>query len=189
MKWTRRLRSPKELPKELRKLVWQRAGLLPTTEEDAVLRANAQSVVDCTVQMVKDVRLAWVHAAVEADKSKVNVAVLSEERLFEKFASEKLIEEDRGAWEAALKGDAAANQDARAALLRALWSREEVLANYNTALNFAEKRKNKEPKKEEAKQLVALIPPHIATAFGLPALDKFKNQKPANWKQIGRAHV
>lgn len=173
----------KELPKELRKLIWQRAGLLPTTEDDAVLRANAQSLVDHTVQMVKDVRLAWVHAAVEADKSKVNVTVLSEERLFEKFATEKLPEEERGAWEAALKGDAAANQDARAALLRALWPNEQVLANYNTALNFAEKHKTKEPKKDDAKQLVALIPAHVAVAFGLPALEKFKNQKPANWKQ------
>ena len=46
----------------------------------------------------------------------------------------------------------------------------------------------------------SLVPPEVSVAFGLPAAEKFKNQKPANWKsycsiaytlawQIFKAHV
>ena len=71
---------------------------------------------------------------------------------------------------------------ARGELLRALWSEAEVLSNYNEALIFAEKYAAKEPKKEEVQKLLSVIPPHMAVAFGLPGPEKFKHQKPANWK-------
>ena len=195
-----RLALTKELPAEIRKLVWERAGLLPTTDEDEVLKANAERLLQHTVNMVKEVRLAWVQAAVQEDKKKGNVAVLSDDRLFRQLLTEKLPEDERAAWEAALKGDSPATLSARAELLRGLWSDRDVLSNYNQALSFVEKYATKEPKKEEAQRLVGLVPSHIAVAFGLPGTEKFKHQKPSNWKsycsvafslawQIFKAHV
>eukprot|EP00435_Cladocopium_sp_Y103_P007050 s1814_g2.t1 len=37
---------------EIRKLVWERAGLMPTTEDDAVLKASAERLLQHTVNMV-----------------------------------------------------------------------------------------------------------------------------------------
>ena len=176
-----KLALTRNLPEEIRKMVWERAGLLPTTAEDEVLKANAARLVQHTADMVKEVRLAWVQAAVQEDKKKANVSILSEERLFGTLKTEKLPEADRQAWEAALKGDSPAQVAARAALLRDLWSDSEVLSKYDQALTWAEKFAQKEPKKEDALLLLSLVPPEVSVAFGLPAA-KFKNQKPANWK-------
>ena len=113
-----RLALAKELPAEIQKLVWQRAGLLPTTQEDAVLRANADRLLQHTVEMVKEVRLAWVQAAIHEDQQKQkNITLLSEEDFFKKIRLTALPEEDQAAWNAALKGDSADCRRARSKLL------------------------------------------------------------------------
>jgi hypothetical protein len=177
-----RLALTRGLPTEIRQMIWQRAGLLLTTEEDEVLKANAERLLQHTVEMVKEVRLAWVQAAVQEDKKKSNVTLLPEDRLFRELRTEKLSEEARADWEAALKGDSSASLRKRAELLRGLWQEDEVVSNYNKALTFAEKYAVKEPKKEQALGLVTLIPLEMAAAFGLPGPEKFERQKPANWK-------
>lgn len=177
-----RLALTRGLPTEIRQMIWQRAGLLPTTEEDAVLKANAERLLQHTVEMVREVRLAWVQAAVQEDKKKGNITLLPEDRLFRELRTEKLSEEARADWETALKGDSSASLRKRAELLRGLWQEDEVVSNYNKALTFAEKYAVKEPKKEQALGLVTLIPLEMAAAFGLPGPEKFERQKPANWK-------
>ena len=97
-----RLTMSKALPAELRKMVWERAGLLPSTENEEVLKANAERLVKHTFAMVKQVRLAWVQAAVQEDYKKTNIALLPEDKLFHHVMTEKFPEEDRAAWEAAL---------------------------------------------------------------------------------------
>eukprot|EP00439_Symbiodinium_sp_Y106_P007878 s8272_g1.t1 len=142
--------------------------------------------------MVKQVRLAWVQAAVREDNKKTNIALLPEDKLFHHVMTEKIPEEDRAAWEAALQEDTPESLHRRAVLLRALWDADAAIANYNKALTFAqtfatkEPKKDKaldlEPKKDKALDLVSLIPATAAAAFGLPPPEKFERQKPANWK-------
>eukprot|EP00439_Symbiodinium_sp_Y106_P031305 s8406_g3.t1 len=79
--------------------------LLPSTENEEVLKANAERLVKHTFDMVKQVRLAWVQAAVQEDYKKTNIALLPEDKLFHHVMTEKLPEEDRAAWEAALQED------------------------------------------------------------------------------------
>ncbi|CAE7352977.1 PIF1 [Symbiodinium sp. CCMP2592] len=70
-----RLAVSKALPAELRRMVWERAGLLPSTENEEVLKANAERLVKHTFQMVKEVRLAWVQAAVQLWQPEVMYAM------------------------------------------------------------------------------------------------------------------
>lgn len=196
-----RLALAKELPAEIQKLVWQRAGLLPTTQEDAVLRANADRLLQHTVEMVKEVRLAWVQAAIHEDQQKQkNITLLSEEDFFKKIRLTALPEEDQAAWNAALKGDSADCRRARSKLLKQGWTLEAVVENYNFALDFGTTYAKKEPKKEVILQLLQQIPSPLREAWGLPEEKKFQKQKPANWKtycsvaytlcwQIFKAHV
>ena len=177
-----RLTVSKALPAELRRMVWERAGLLPSTENEEVLKANAERLVKHTFDMVKQVRLAWVQAAVREDNKKTNIALLPEDKLFHHVMTEKLPEEDRAAWEAALQEDSPESLHQRAVLLRALWDAGAAVANYNKALTFAQTFATKEPKKEKALDLASLIPATAAAAFGLPPPEKFERQKPANWK-------
>ena len=142
-----RLTVSKALPAELRRMVWERAGLLPSTENEEVLKANAERLVKHTFDMVKQVRLAWVQAAVREDNKKTNIALLPEDKLFHHVMTEKLPEEDRAAWEAALQEDSPESLHQRAVLLRALWDADAAVANYNKALTFAQTFATKEPKK------------------------------------------
>ena len=176
------LRVSKALPAELRRMVWERAGLLPSTENEEVLKANAERIAKHTFEMVKEVRLAWVQAAVQEDQKKTNIALLPEEKLFHQVLTVKLPEESRAAWETALKENSPECLHQRAVLLRGLWDADAAIANYNKALTFAEEFAMKEPKKEKALDLVSLIPATVAAAFGLPPPEKFERQKPANWK-------
>ena len=153
-----RLTVSKALPAELRRMVWERAGLLPSTENEEVLKANAERLVKHTFDMVKQVRLAWVQAAVREDNKKTNIALLPEDKLFHHVMTEKLPEEDRAAWEAALQEDTPESLHRRAVLLRALWDADAAIANYNKALTFAQTFATKEPKKDKALDLVSLIP-------------------------------
>jgi len=196
-----RLALAKELPAEIQKLVWQRAGLLPTTQEDAVLQANAERLLKHTVEMVKEVRLAWVQAAIQEDQQKQkNITLISEEAFFKKIRLTAFPEEEQTAWNAALKGDSADCRRARGMLLKQGWALEAAVENYNLALDFGTKYAKKEPKKEEILQLLQQIPSPLREAWGLPEDTKFQKQKPAGWKtycsmaytlawQIFKAHV
>lgn len=196
-----RLALTKEFPAEIQKLVWQRAGLLPTTQEDAVLQANAERLLQHTVEMVREVRLAWVQAAVHEDQHKQkNIALISEEDFFKKIRPAALPEEEQAAWNAALKGDSPDCRRARSKRLKQGWELEAVLENYNFALDFGTKYAKKEPKKEEILKFLAQFPSPLREAWGLPEEKKFQKQKPAGWKtycsvaytlawQIFKAHV
>ncbi|CAE7245390.1 unnamed protein product [Symbiodinium sp. CCMP2592] len=169
-----RLAVSKALPAELRRMVWERAGLLPSTENEEVLKANAERLVKHTFQMVKEVRLAWVQAAVQEDNKKTNIALLPEDKLFHQVLTEKLPQRKTE--------DSPESLHSRAVLLKGLWDADAAVANYNKALTFAEAFDTKEPKKDKALDLVNLIPTTVAAAFGLPPSEKFERQKPANWK-------
>ena len=196
-----RLALTKELPVEIQKLVWQRAGLLPTTQDDAVLQANAEGLLKHTVEMVKEVRLAWVQAAIHEDQQKQkNITLLSEDDFFKKLKPTAFPEEEQTAWNAALKGDSPDCRRARNKLLKQGWALEAVVENYNFALEFGTKHAKKEPKKEEILKLLQQIPSPLREAWGLPGEQKFQKQKPAGWKtycsvaytlawQIFKAHV
>ena len=68
-----KLAVTRDLPTEVQKLVWEKAGLLPSVQEDAVLKANAERLIHHTTGMVRQTRLACVQAAIKEDKAKANV--------------------------------------------------------------------------------------------------------------------
>ena len=177
-----KLALTRDLPAEIQKLIWEKAGLLPSMQEEAVLKANAERLIQHRTEMVREARLTWVQAAVKEDQAKANVVLLSDEQLFAKLQVNHLPEERREAWQTALKGDSAEAQKARAALFEEFWDSEDVMHNYDLALSFAEKHAAKEPTKEAARKLVELIPEAEAAAFGLPGKAKFEKQKPAKWR-------
>ena len=177
-----KLALTRDLPREVQKLIWEKAGLLPSVQEDAVLKANAERLIHHTTEMVRQTRLAWVQAAIKEDKAKANVVLLSEEQLFAKLQVNLLPDERREAWQTALKGDSAEARKARAELFEGFWASDNVMHNYNLALSFAEQHAAKEPSRQAAKKLLELIPEAEAAAFGLPGQAKFEKQKPAKWR-------
>ena len=70
-----------------------------------MLKANAERLVKHTFDMVKQVRLAWVQAAVQEDYKKTKHRSAARGQAVPPRDDGKLPEEDRAAWEAALQED------------------------------------------------------------------------------------
>lgn len=143
----------KGLPQEVQQIVWVQAGLLPTTQEDEVLKANAARLIQYTTDLVREVRLAWVAAAVAEDMKakKYNVALMQAVRLFGRVKREELPEEQREAWENALKDDSERASQQLQDVLRTLWEPDTVLSNYDLALCLQKNIDKRSPRKRTSR--------------------------------------
>lgn len=152
-------------------------------QDDAVLKGNAEHLAQHTVDMVRQVRLAWVQAAVQEDEqAQQNIALLSDEAFFKKLQLTALSEEDQTAWSAALKGNSEECRSARGGLLKKGWAVDAVVEVYNAALDFGTKHAKKEAKREDVQKFLDNFPAPLREAWGLPVKDKLQKQRPAGWK-------
>ena len=167
----------KRLPVEVQTLVLERAGLRSTAEDD-VLQANAERVSKRITEMVREARLAWIQAAIHEDssKGKSNVLLLPEKDVWDRMQVGTLPEPDRAKWTTEDEVD-----EARAELLKAAWSKEAVLRNYERTLEFAEKYQTREPKKDAVRAFLALFKEETLQLFALPSLQKFERRKAPTW--------
>ena len=165
------------LPVEVQTLVLERAGLRSTAEDD-VLQANAERVSKHITEMVREARLAWIQAAIHEDssKGKSNVLLLPEKDVWDRMQVGTLPEPDRAKWTTEDEVD-----EARAELLKAVWSKEAVLRNYERTLEFAEKYQTREPKKDAVRAFLALFKEETLQLFALPSLQKFEKRKAPTW--------
>ncbi|CAK8986612.1 Uncharacterized protein SCF082_LOCUS626 [Durusdinium trenchii] len=165
-----KLAFAKALPEEIQKLVWSRAGLLPTTTDDAVLRANAARLMEHTTTVVREARLAWVDAAVRDDAVKANIALLPPADFLARAQVECMPESVRADWSRVLKGDDSADLVAlRAQLFHNMWSLDAAVEKYEKGLSFGEKYAKKEPGRDAVQSFLSLFDLEQRQAFGLPA--------------------
>ena len=169
----------KALPSELQQLVYARAGLRDNAA-DELLRSSAQRLAQHTLEIVKEARLAWIEAALK-EGQKANVTTIPEEELFRRINVTVLDQDDQLKWSALDEDDVEAVRQARHALLLKIWTKEQVLVKYSQALQFAEKYKCCEPKKEAVRGFLEIFSKDTLELFALPAADRFERQKVAKW--------
>ena len=120
--------------------------------------------------MVREVRLAWIDAAVTADRTD-KVRVLPEEEFWGKWSTKTMTKEEK-----------------KETLLK-IWPQADLHRFYNEALDFAKAHRKKEPKREEAQTLLGRYNDDTCRLFQLPPQKKFEKLRPAGWPAYCSAAV
>ena len=171
----------KALPVEIQRIVFERAGLRSTAEDEA-LQANADRLSKHAFKIAREAHLAWAQAALEEDAAHGNIRIMTEEDTFARMKLSTLPEAEQAKWkELQEAGEPETLGEARGELLQGVWDKDAVSRNYERALEFGKKFKTREPKKEAVQDFLALFGEDTLRQFDLPALKTFEKRKASKW--------